>query len=97
MTSIDDALSYNEDKQKQEEELRTIVQVLTTKVTNIEQMLQKVLDSHIKKPEPENTIRIGGKLYYRDLLAAEAGSNSTNSLTLEVLNYPTNSVKFLVE
>jgi len=103
MSTIDDALRQGSYRHQERADLVTAVESLGNKVTTLEATLQQVLDNHIKEPEQEETIIIGGNTYYKALLVASAKISSSkfdeyhNDLPRFTILYPETSKECLVK
>jgi len=101
MTSIDNAMQHKGYLQQKETDLVTVVDSLVDKVDTLETTLQQVLDNHIKEPEQEETITIGGNTYYKaTLYAAACDFNAlkyAQDLAKFIIDYPSTSKDYLVK
>lgn len=94
-------MNYNKGKQKQEDTIGTALSYLTGKVGSLEATLQQVLDNHIKEPEQEEAVTIGGNTYYKATLheaACKYGrSIYSNNLTRFIVDYPDVSKNYMIK
>jgi len=101
MTSIDDSMNYNKGKQQEHANLVTSVIALVDKIATLEATLQQILDNHIKEPEQEETVTIGGNIYYKATLHEAACKYSrsvcSNNLTRFIVDYPDVSKNYMIK